>query len=86
MFRVLMACAALAIAACATTAQPTPTASNATAQTPPPCLPGTVEATRLPQKGCGPGSTYEQKDINATGQQAEPAAALKTLDPRITAH
>ncbi len=85
MFRVLMACAALAIAACATTAQPTPTASNATAQKPP-CLPGTVEATRLPQKGCGPGSTYEQKDINATGQQSEPAAALKTLDPRITAH
>jgi hypothetical protein len=85
MFRILMACAALAIAACATTAQPTPTASKAVAQKPP-CIPGTVEATRLPQTACGPGSTYDQKDISATGQKSEPAAALKTLDPRIIAH
>ena len=84
MFRALMICAALALAACTTTAPPTPAANNTTAQKAP-CLPGTVEATRLPQTGCGTGSTYEQKDISATGQP-EPAAALKTLDPRISTH
>jgi hypothetical protein len=84
MFRALIACAALAIAACASTPPPAPLASNAMAQKPP-CTPGTVEATRLPQKDCGPGSTYDQKDINATGQP-EPASALKMLDPRVNTH
>ena len=81
MFRALIACAALAIAACATTAPPAPVASNATAQKPP-CAP---QATRLPQKECGPGSTYDQKDISATGQP-QAGAALKMLDPRIITH
>jgi hypothetical protein len=81
MFRALIACAALVIAACATTPAPAPVASNATAQKPP-CTP---EATRLPQKDCGPGSTYNQTDISATGQP-EPAPALKMLDPRVNTH
>jgi hypothetical protein len=78
MFRALIVCAALAIAACASTSPPAAVASNATAQKPP-CAP---EATRLPQKGCGPGSVYNQKDISATGQP-DPGAALNILDPRI---
>jgi hypothetical protein len=82
MFRVLILCtAALAIAACATpTPTPTPpSASNATAQKTP-CVP---EATRLPQTNCGPGSVYDQKDLNSTGQPT-PGPALNMLDPRIT--
>ncbi len=82
MFRALIACAALAIAACASTPPAAPVASNATAQKPS-CTPGTPQATRLPQKECGPGSAYDQKDINATGQP-DPAAALKMLDPRVS--
>jgi hypothetical protein len=79
MFRAFIACAALAIAACAT---PTPpSASNATAQKAP-CAP---EATRLPQKGCGPGSTYNQTEVSQTGQP-EAGAAVHMLDPRIYSH
>ena len=81
MFRAFIACAALAIAACASTPPPASLASNATAQKPP-CAP---EATRLPQKECGPGSVYDQKDISSTGQ-TEPAPALKMLDPRVYSH
>ena len=84
MFRVLILCAAaLAIAACATpTPTPTPpSASNATAQKAP-CAP---EPTRLPQKECGPGSTYDQTQISQTGQP-EAGAAVHMLDPRIYSH
>jgi hypothetical protein len=81
MFRALVTCTALAIAACATTAPPAPVASNATAQKRP-CAP---EATRLPQKECGPGSTYDQKDVSSTGQTSA-GSAVDMLDPRIYSH
>ncbi len=71
MFRALIACVALAIAACASTPPSAALASNVAAQQPP-CAP---EATRLPQKGCGPGSTYDQTDISMTGK-TDAAAAL----------
>ena len=80
MFRAFIACAALAIAACATTHRRL-SASNATAQKAP-CAP---EATRLPQKECGPGSTYDQTDVSQTGQP-EAGAAVQMLDPRIYSH
>jgi hypothetical protein len=79
MFRALILCAAaLAIAACATPTPTPPSASNATAQKTP-CVP---EATRLPQKTCGPGSIYDQKDLSSTGQPT-PGPALNMLDPRM---
>jgi hypothetical protein len=78
MFRALIICAVLGVAACATTPAPAPVASNATAQKPP-CAP---QATRLPQKECGPGSVYDHKDISSTGQ-TEPGPALNMLDPRM---
>jgi len=81
MFRALIACAALALAACASTSAPAPVASNATPQKPP-CAP---QATRLPQKECGPGSVYDQKDVSSTGQ-TQAADAVKMLDPRISSH
>ena len=82
MFRVLIPCAAaLAIAACATPTPTPPSASNATAQKTP-CVP---EATRLPQTNCGPGSVYDQKDLNSTGQPT-PGPALNMLDPRMNSH
>ena len=79
MFRAFIACAALAIAACATTTPPS--ASNATVQKAP-CAP---EPTRLPQKECGPGSTYDQTQVSQTGQP-EAGAAVRMLDPRIYSH
>ena len=81
MFRAFTACAVLVIAACTTTASPAPAAHNATAQKPP-CTP---EATRLPQKDCGPGSTYDHKDVETTGQ-SQAGDAVKMLDPRINSH
>lgn len=80
MFRVLIACAALAVAACATTTPPS--TSNATAQKAPQKAPCAPEATRLPQTECGPGSTYDQTQISQTGQP-EAGAAVQMLDPRI---
>ena len=82
MFRTIIFCAVLAIAACATTPPPpAPVASNATPQK----LPCAPEATRLPQTECGPGSVYDKKDVDSTGQ-TQAAAAVKMLDPRIYSH
>ena len=81
MFRLTLACASLAIAACAATSPPTPTPTSAANQTQKfPCAP---EATRLPQKNCGPGQTYDLQDVNKTGQP-EASSALRMLDPAIT--
>jgi len=81
---VLGTCAALVLAACATTSPQT--ASTAAAKTPVGCVSDT--ATRLPVKPgdcAGFGSTYTQQDLDRTGQ-VYVQDALHLLDPSITVH
>jgi hypothetical protein len=80
----LGACAALSLAACATTSAPPATAAANDLQKPPPgCVAQT--ATRIPVKDdtcAGFGQTYTQKDIQNTGQQYADKA-LSMLDPAV---
>jgi len=85
MLRVILIGAAAVLAGCAATPPSAPpTASTAAAQKSqlPPCAP---EASRIPSKDCGPGRTYDQKDVSSTGQ-VETGAALNMLDPSLHAH
>lgn len=86
MFRTLMICTTLALAACASTpgtptAAKTDLAKNAAANKN--CI---TSASRIPQNNCSaPGHTYTQDDIDRTGQ-TNVAQALQMLDPSISAH
>jgi hypothetical protein len=73
-------CLALAMAACATAPPATLTASK---RPPAGCV--SDSASRLPPRGdcAGFGTTYLQKDIYSTGNQQDPAAALRMLSPSI---
>jgi hypothetical protein len=80
MLRAILVGAIAVLAGCATAPKTAPTASSAVAQpSRPPCAP---EATRIPDKTCGPGRTWDQDDLKSTGQ-AESGAALRMLDPSV---
>ncbi len=80
MSRLLMLCAALALAGCAA-APAAKDNQTANAQQPPAgCV---TSASRLPQSGCAAGQVYTQQDINRTGQSPNLGTALKMLDPAI---
>jgi hypothetical protein len=72
------------LAGCATAPQSASTAGGAVAPQSqlPPCTP---DATRIPDKNCGPGRTWDQNAIKSTGQ-SQPGAALNMLDPALVGH
>ncbi len=82
--RTLVTCAVVAIAGCASTPAPTPTAQTAAK---PACL---SSGSRIPQsqKDCmSSGSSYTQQQVDSTGRQnPEVGNALQMLDPSLVVH
>jgi hypothetical protein len=86
MLRAILFGAVVVLAGCAATpAGAPPTASSAAAPQSqlPPCAP---QASRIPTKDCGPGRTWDQKDLSSTGRGADAGAALNMLDPSLHVH
>jgi hypothetical protein len=81
MLRVILVAAIAVLAGCATAPKTPPAASSAATQPSQraPCAP---EATRIPDKNCGPGRTWDQDALKSTGQ-AEAGAAVGMLDPSV---
>ena len=79
MLRLVLTCAVLALAGCAT---PSPKDNSQTANNLPPagCV---TTASRLPDSKCAPGQVYSRQDIENTGQSPNLGTALRMLDPAI---
>jgi hypothetical protein len=78
-----VACAALALAACATTPSPQLQPAAKAAKPPAGCVAQTATHIEVKNNDCaGFGATYTQKDLLNTGQ-VYPNQALRQLDPSV---